>query len=77
MPRNGRRTSAGEAARRAARRSAGATRVEVVTPEDLFARLRQGARNVAGVTYQVGLSAAMLVRSGVEDWPDATAVRPE
>lgn len=79
MPRKDRRGSAGEAVRRAARRTetAAAIRLQVATPQDLFARLRQGARNVAGVTYQVGLSAAMLVRSGLEDWPDVSAVRPE
>ncbi|GAA1055922.1 hypothetical protein GCM10009571_09950 [Agromyces luteolus] len=47
------------------------------TPADLFGRLRQGARNVAGVSYQIGLSAALLVRSGMGGWPDITAVRPE
>ncbi|MCU1410596.1 MAG: hypothetical protein JWR04_1303 [Rhodoglobus sp.] len=79
VPRNGGRGSAGEAARRAARRvaAAPATRVEAVNPEEIFARLRHGARNVAGVTYQVGLSAAMLARSGAEGWPDVNAVRPE
>jgi len=79
MPRSGPRGSDREAARRAGRRAAATpheSRV-AVTAEDLFARLRQGARNVAGVTYQVGLSAAMLVRAGIQDWPDVTAVRPE
>lgn len=78
MPRNRRRGSAGEAARRAARRTQTATpATPEVTPADLFARLRQGARNVAGVTYQVGLSASLLVRTGADGWPGITAVRPE
>jgi hypothetical protein len=78
MPRNRRRGSAGEAARRAGRRTQTATpATPEVTPADLFARLRQGARNVAGVTYQIGLSASLLVRSGAEGWPRITAVRPE
>jgi len=78
MPRNGRRGSAGEAARRAARRTNAATPPTTeVTAEDLFDRLRQGARNVAGVTYQVGLSASLMTRSGADGWPRITAVRPE
>lgn|GEM_PF-950069 len=79
MPRNARRGSAGEAARRAARRTEAVTppTLEAIPEEDLFAKLRQGARNVAGVTYQIGLSASLIVRAGLNGWPTITAVRPE
>ncbi|TDC35542.1 hypothetical protein [Kribbella albertanoniae] len=37
-----------------------------MTPEDLWANLRQGARNVAGVTWQINVCAYLLVASRSE-----------
>lgn len=47
-----------------------------MTPDDLWADLRQGARNVAGVTWQVAVSVHLLVLARVGDLPFAS-VTPE
>ncbi|MFZ4893332.1 hypothetical protein ACL9RL_02665 [Plantibacter sp. Mn2098] len=47
--------------------------------DEIFAQLRSGAANVAGVTYQVSLAALLLAggRSRQGAFPVVTAVRPE
>lgn len=47
--------------------------------DELFARLRSGAANVAGVTYQINLATLLLVSGRLSDspLPRVSAVRPE
>lgn len=56
-----------------------AARVKAVDLHELFDLLRSGAANVAGVTYQVGVAAHLLVRgvAGAESDLDVTSVMPE
>jgi hypothetical protein len=48
-------------------------------PDAVWDSLRQGARNVAGVTYQVAVTADLLVagRAGSPDFPGVARVVPE
>lgn len=47
---------------------------EDMTPDELFDALRQGARNVAGVTWQVTVSVHLLVLARAGELPFATVV---
>lgn len=86
MPTNRRRGAQREAERRARQRQASTNRAAAPEPEqevpsvdEIFARLRSGAANVAGVTYQVNLAALLLAggRSHQDALPRVTAIRPE
>ena len=73
-----------EAEKRTRQREASAPRASgsqqaFPTVDDIFARLRSGAANVAGVTYQVSLAALLLAggRSRESELPVVTTVRPE
>jgi hypothetical protein len=84
LPTNRRRGAQREAERRARQRQASTNRAaspeqEVPSVDEIFARLRSGAANVAGVTYQVNLAALLLAggRSHQGTLPLVTAIRPE
>jgi hypothetical protein len=61
------------------RKGAVAARRGQLSREDLFASLRSGAANVAGVSYQIAVTALLLAtsRAGADSGPPVITVRPE
>lgn len=64
---------------RGARESSGPRSKGPREPDPVWESLRQGARNVAGVTYQIAVTADLLVagRVGSPDFPSVARVVPE
>jgi hypothetical protein len=64
---------------RGARESSGPRSKGPREPDAVWESLRQGARNVAGVTYQIAVTADLLVagRAGSPDFPSVVRVVPE